>query len=98
MNNTQWIELAAAVCEAAGIKQDSIDIITTSDQTFEHSDNFRNNAVFRLSDRRILKLFGSDAHQHASIERAVLDTLSNQIPAPQLIAPGYSKTPRPTSS
>lgn len=92
MSDAKWIELASAVCDAAGINQDSIDIITTWEQTFAHSDNLRNNAVFRLSDQRILKIFGTDAHRHASIERAVLEALRDQIPAPRLIAAGALET------
>lgn len=88
MNQTQWIELAALACEDAGVKQDSIDIITTWEQTFTDNDLFRNNAVFRISGQRILKIYGTDARRHASVERAVLETLSNQIPAPRLIAAG----------
>ncbi len=88
MNNTQWIEFAAAACEDAGIKQDSIEIITTREQTFEHIDLFRNNSVFRINDQHILKIIGTDAHRHFNIERAVLLTLSEQIPAPRLVATG----------
>lgn len=95
MNNTQWIELATAACEDAGITQKSIDIITTWEQTFTDSDNFRHNAVFRISDQRILKIYGTDAHRHFNVERAALETLSNQIPAPRLIAAGTLENDSP---
>lgn len=88
MNNLQWIELAALACEDAGITPDSIEIITTWEQTFEHSDLFRNNTVFRVSDQRILKIIGTDAQKHFNIERAVLLTLSDEFPAPRFIASG----------
>jgi aminoglycoside phosphotransferase (APT) family kinase protein len=88
MNQTQWIELAAIACKDAGVKQDSIDVITTWEQTFTDNDHFRHNAVFRISDQRILKIYGTDALQHSHVERAVLETLNDQIPAPRLIATG----------
>lgn len=88
MNTSKWIELAVAACDDAGVVQDSIEIITNWEQTFSHNDLFRNNAVFRLSDKRILKLYGTDAQRHFNIERAVLQSLDNQIPAPRLIAEG----------
>ncbi len=88
MNDTQWIALATAACEDAGITQDSIDIITTWEQTFTDSVSFRHNAVFRISNQHILKIYGTDAHRHFNVESAVLHTLNNQIPAPQLIAEG----------
>lgn len=52
INHTQWIDLASAACEDAGVTQNAIDIITTWEQTFTDSDHFRHNAVFRLSDQR----------------------------------------------
>ena len=88
MNNAQWKELAAAACDDAGIKQESLEIITTWDQKFEHVDLFRNNAVFRINNQYILKIVGTDALWHFNIERAVLQTLSEEIPAPRLIASG----------
>lgn len=88
MNPIQWIELAALACDDAGIKPDSIDIITTWEQTFSDNDLLRNNAVFRISGQRILKIYGTDARRHASVERAVLETLSDPIPAPRFIAAG----------
>lgn len=88
MNNAKWIDLAAAACEHARIKQNSIDIITTWEQTFEHNDLFRNNAVFRLSGQRILKIFGTDPHRHVNVEKAVLETVNDNIPAPRLVAQG----------
>jgi Ser/Thr protein kinase RdoA (MazF antagonist) len=89
MNNKQWIDLAASACEDAGIQQNSIDIITTWEQTFPHNPQlFRNNAVFRLSENRILKIYWTDAPKHFAIENAVLQSLDNQLPSPRFIAGG----------
>jgi aminoglycoside phosphotransferase (APT) family kinase protein len=95
MNNSQWIEFATLACQDAGIIQDSIEIITTTEQTFEHSEVFRNNSVFRLGDQRILKIIGTDAQQHFNIECAVLQTLSDEFPAPRLIASGILENESP---
>jgi aminoglycoside phosphotransferase (APT) family kinase protein len=95
MNNAQWKEFAAAACDDAGIKQESLEIITTWDQKFEHVDLFRNNAVFRINNQYILKIVGTDALWHFNIERAVLQTLSEAIPAPRLIASGIIENGSP---
>ena len=95
MNDTRWLQLAAIACKDANIKQESIDIITTWEQTFSDNDNFRHNAVFRLNDQRILKIYGTDAHRHFKVETAVLQILDDQIPAPRLIATGVLENGSP---
>lgn len=95
MSADRWRQLVVAACRDAGIKYDSIDAITTREQTFTDSDNFRNNSVFRIGDRRIVKLYGTDARRHQNIERAVLQTIGKQIPAPRLLAEGTLETGEP---
>ena len=95
MADTRWLELVATACKDAGIKHETTEIITTWDQTFPDNDIFRSNTVFRINDQRILKVFGTDAHHHFNIERAVLETLHDQIPAPRLIASGTLENDTP---
>ena len=96
MSQTDWITLATAACTAAGIKPEPIEIITTWEQTFSHVDLFRNNAVFRVGEAgHILKLYGTDAQRHASIERTALTSIAGAIPAPRVIAHGTVDDGRP---
>ncbi len=97
MNSEQWIEYAAAACDDAGIDYGLIEAITTWDQTFAHSDNFRNNAVFRIGDQRCLKIFGPNSERQYHVERSVLGTLGRQelILAPRLMAAGERVDERP---
>ncbi len=90
MKKTNFNELATAVCDRAGVAYDSIEILTTWEQKFTDSDNFRNNAVFRIGNQQILKIFARNSEQRFRVERAALETLSAQdtIPAPRLIAAG----------
>lgn len=89
MSQSDWITLATAACTDAGIKPEPIEIITTWEQTFSHVDLFRNNAVFRVGEAgHILKLYGTDAQRHASVERTALTAIAGAIPAPRVIAHG----------
>ena len=84
MDSENWIELAIAACAHAGIDYGSIKIIATWDQ------QYCANAVYRLGDRRYLKLFGPTAGRQFFIERSVLRTLEdyNTIPTPRIIDEG----------
>lgn len=89
MAGNKWITLANAICDDASIRAGEIEIITTWEQTFPHNDNlFRNNAVFRIGEGHILKVFGTDAERTHAVERASLQTLMNQFPAPRYIVDG----------
>ncbi|MEZ4713441.1 MAG: phosphotransferase [Caldilineaceae bacterium] len=89
MNDQEWIELAIAACNDAGVAHGPIEIITTWDQKFPHSDVNRNNAVFRIGDQRCLKLYGPKYARQFYAERSLLQTLAEHgqaIPAPRFIA------------
>ena len=91
MSNQKWVDLAASACDHAGVEHETIDIITTWEQTFTHNENlFRNNAVMRLDGERILKLFGAHSKRSYHVERACLHTFATYktVLAPQLIAHG----------
>lgn len=97
MNNEQWIEYATAACEDAGVRYGVIEPITTWEQKFVDSDNYRNNAVFRIGNRRCLKIYGPNSDRQFHVERAVLGTLGEHdgIPAPRLVAAGERLGERP---
>jgi aminoglycoside phosphotransferase (APT) family kinase protein len=95
MKNAEWINLATRVCKDAGIKADSVDIISTWEQTFTDSESLRHNAVFRISDQRILKIFGTEAQRNYNVERAALDSFSDEIPSPRIIASGTTEEGSP---
>lgn len=88
MATKKWVELALSACDDAGIQADMIETIITWEQTFLDNDAFRHNAVFRLGNQRILKIFGTDAQRHVAVERSVLQTLDKGFPAPHYIADG----------
>ena len=95
MTESNWIELARIACEDAGFETNQIEIITTWEQTFSNNDLLRNNAVFRIGNRHILKLYGTDASQHSRVEITMLKTLIDVVPSPQLVAYGQLNTGRP---
>lgn len=84
MNANDWLDLAHAACEHAGIEPGSIETVVTWDE------RYCANAVYRLSGQRYLKLFGPSAENQFHIERTVLRTLAGQraIPAPRIVAEG----------
>lgn len=84
LDNENWIELAVAACDHAGINYGSIEIIVTWDQAYCA------NAVYRIDGRRYLKVFGPTAERQFQVERSVLRTLEdhNTIPAPRILAEG----------
>ena len=89
MDKKEWIDLAIAACDDARVPHGAVEIITTWEQTFSDSDNFRNNAVFRIGDHRCLKLYGPNSERQFHVERSVLQTLAEYngvIPAPRFIA------------
>ena len=90
MGSENWLELATAACNHAGVDPGSIKPITTWDQKFIDGDGYRNNAVFRIGGGRCLKLYGPTSHRQFHIERAVLQTLARHIkhPAPRFVAGG----------
>ncbi len=88
MATKKWIELALSACDDAGIQAGTIETINTWEQTFLDNDAFRHNAVFRLGNQRILKIFGTDPQRHSAVERSVLQTLDKGFPAPHYIADG----------
>ncbi|WKZ40153.1 MAG: hypothetical protein QY328_17990 [Anaerolineales bacterium] len=51
MDQTDWIDLVRAVCDDAGVAPGPIEPVTTWDQKFYGSDEFRNSAVFRIWDQ-----------------------------------------------
>lgn len=89
MDQKDWIDLVTAVCDDAGITPGPIELVTTWDQKFSGSDEFRNSAVFRIGDQRCLKLYGPKFERPFHVERSVLQTLGDHahaIPAPRFIA------------
>lgn len=83
MSNEQWLQLAAAACDHAGIKPTSIEIIRTWVDT--------QNTVYCLDDQRYLKLYHRNAKRQSVVERCALQTLEEGgIPAPRLVAAGES--------
>lgn len=79
MNNINWLELAVAACDHAGIKPGSIEVIRTWETT--------QNTVYRLGDQRYLKLYHRDPQRQFAVECAALQTLvAGAIPAPRLLA------------
>ena len=77
-----WIELAAAACDDAGIKFNAIDTLATWDEAYCA------NAVYRLDGQRYLKLYGPRGVRQFHIERAVLRLLEAHpiISAPGILA------------
>lgn len=91
MDQRNWIDLAIAACDDAGVAHGAIEIITTWEQKFSDSDVYRNNAVFRIGGQRCLKLYGPNSQRPFQVERSVLRTLADHngaIPAPRFIAAG----------
>jgi len=86
--NDKWLMLANGICDDAGVQADDIEIITTWEQNFIDSDEFRNNAVFRMDGGRILKIFKTDAERNQAVECASLEILKDRFPAPRYIADG----------
>lgn len=89
MDQKSWIDLAIAACDDAHITHSAIEIITSWDQKFSHSDAYRSNAVFRIGGQRCLKLYGPNFERQFHAERSALRTLaghSSTIPAPRFIA------------
>ncbi len=88
MSSENWLELAAAACDHAGVDQGTIEAITTWDQKFIDGDGYRNNAVFRIGGGRCLKIYGPTSRRQFHVERVALRTLADHdgIPVPQLIA------------
>ena len=82
MNN--WIELAVAACDHAGLKYCSIETLVTWDQ------EYCANAVYLLDGKRYLKIFGPRDVRQFHLERSILQTLENYntVPAPQIVAEG----------
>jgi aminoglycoside phosphotransferase (APT) family kinase protein len=79
-----WLEIAAAACDHAGVECGSIETLVT------WGEEWPNNAVFRLDGQRILKVYGPRDQRQVHIECAALRTLENNqaIPAPRLVAAG----------
>jgi aminoglycoside phosphotransferase (APT) family kinase protein len=77
-----WIELAIAACDHAGIRYNSIEILATWDQ------KYCANSVYRLDNHRYLKLYGPRGVRQFYIEQAVLQLLEAHpvISAPRIIA------------
>jgi len=91
MDSENWIDLAVAACDDAGVEHGPIEIVMTWDQKFSDSDAYRNSAIFRIGGQRCLKLYGPTAagERPFHAERSVLRTLAeynSAIPAPRLIA------------
>lgn len=89
MDREQWIDLAVAACDDAGIEYGPIEIILTWDQKFSDYDAYRNSAVFRIGGQRCLKLYSPTSERRFHVERSVLQTLvehTSTIPAPRFIA------------
>lgn len=89
MDQYDWINLAAAVCDDAGVSHSFIEPIITWEEKHSDSDVYRNSAVFRIGNQRILKLYGPTSERRFYIESSVLQTLvdhTNTIPAPHFIA------------
>jgi hypothetical protein len=89
MDREQWIELAVAACDDAGVDHGPIEIMMTWDQKFADYDAYRNSAVFRIGSQRCLKLYGPTSERQFHVERSVLRTLldhTGAIPAPRFIA------------
>jgi hygromycin-B 7''-O-kinase len=86
-----WLEIAGAACDHAGVAYNSIEVLTT------WGEEWPNNAVFRLDGERILKVYGPREERSVHIERAALRTLPNDetIPAPRLVAAGDIPEGRP---
>jgi aminoglycoside phosphotransferase (APT) family kinase protein len=80
----EWLQVAVAACDHAGIKVGPIETLVTWDQ------KYCANAVYRLDAQRYLKVFGPKAERQFHIERAVLRALESNraIPAPRIIAAG----------
>jgi len=89
MNLEQWIDLASAACDDAGIDHGPIEIMMTWDQKFVDYDAYRSSAVFRIGSQRCLKLYGPTSERQFYVESSVLRTLldhTGAIPAPRFIA------------
>jgi hygromycin-B 7''-O-kinase len=89
MDREQWIDLAGAACDDAGIDHGPIEIMMTWDQKFDDYDAYRNSAVFRIGGQRCLKLYGLTSERQFHVEHSVLRTLldhTRAIPAPRFIA------------
>lgn len=79
MDNKDWLELAAAVCDHAGIQPGSIEVVRTWETT--------QNTVYRLGGQRYLKLYHRDPQRQFAVECVALQTLAaGGIPAPRLLA------------
>jgi len=79
MNHEDWLELAAAACDHAGLQPGSIEVVRTWEDT--------QNTVYRLDDQRYLKLYHQNAERQFAVECAALQTLAaGGIPAPRLLA------------
>ena len=79
MDQQNWLELATAACDHAGIKPGSIEVVRTWETT--------QNTVYRLGDQRYLKLYHRDPQRQFAVECAALQTLAaGDILAPRLIA------------
>ena len=80
----KWVDIAAAVCNHAGLEYDSIETLTTWDQ--EHNEN----ALYRLDGERILKVYGPPVDWRFYTERAILRILAEHpaILGPQIVAAG----------
>jgi Ser/Thr protein kinase RdoA (MazF antagonist) len=90
-DNENWIELAAAACNHAGVYYDSIESIATWDQ------KYCANAVYNIGGQQYLKIFGPTAVQQFYIERSALRTLEtqNRIPVPRIVVEGERGGERP---
>lgn len=84
-----WIELAQKACNHAGLEYGEIETITTWQQQYIHSENFRSSAVFRIGNQHCLKIYGRRAKRLFTTESAVLQTLNEaDIPSPRFISAG----------
>jgi len=95
LTESKWIALAKAACGDAGIETKQIETITTWEQTFSDNDLLRHNAVFRVNDRYILKLYGTDATRHSQVELNMLKALVDVVPSPRVVSNGELNNGRP---
>ena len=89
MDHENWIDLAVAACEDAGIGHSTVEVVTSWDEKFVDSDSYRNNAVFRIGDQRCLKLYGPTSDRRFHAGRSVLRMLVEHdygVPAPHFVA------------
>ena len=87
IKTADWIELAQAAYDDAGLGTGSIETIATWDQ------QYCANAVYRVGGARYLKIYGPGAAWQFQVERSVLRTIEayREIPAPRLTTTGELK-------